>query len=553
MMLMDFCHPSVKTLIKSDKVSFDGYEVTNLLSEDPSKRSRGFICDHFIKPPVNIYFQFPCNISIYRIIINPVVSQQKSCDIKLLSATKIMRESWLYGKDQTSVQLEGIFFNCIGSVSKDDPETVCFENSFFPRRATLNGCDRDFSCKANLNSKRHCSLTTVSHINICIYRAKFGKAVAIQSVEIWGIPSSKVPKHVQDKLQTVYMKAVAAIKQRPESSATETINAPMEKKHDNSSALQQSLLTIEQNGVLIPEDFLDPLTFEIMTVPLLLPSGKSIDQFTLDKFVNVEASWGRQPSDPFTGLPFTAKSKPEINISLKSRIDQFVLSHSDKLETPRTLGHSECRTTAKHLCFGESHLKSSRLTNNNNPAETLKIDNMKSFMNGKRDLDDKTVNPETVNNAKKTKMSSNTSTLSDSKYVHTISDKSIEQSSNTWRITSASPFNPDVHSTDLTSSLDSALEAALGGLPSFSARKSATCSANAPTHQGEDSGTKTSCCANCKLSILDSTMLKYSLPCGHLVCRQCLTNESADVKKRGLFFCAMCKTHCNSSEVVRLF
>lgn len=35
----------------------------------------------------------------------------------------------------------------------------------------------------------------------------------------------------------------------------------------------------------IPEDFLDPLTCDIMTIPLLLPSGHSIDAHTLERLV----------------------------------------------------------------------------------------------------------------------------------------------------------------------------------------------------------------------------------------------------------------------------
>ena len=62
-----------------------------------------------------------------------------------------------------------------------------------------------------------------------------------------------------------------------------------------------------------------------MTLPLLLPSGVSVDHATLEEFQKREATWGRPPNDPFTGVPFTATSKPLPNPHLKGRIDRFLL------------------------------------------------------------------------------------------------------------------------------------------------------------------------------------------------------------------------------------
>ena len=47
--------------------------------------------------------------------------------------------------------------------------------------------------------------------------------------------------------------------------------------------------------------FLDALTFEMMTLPMLLPSGHYVDSSTLDKLAHTDALYGRPPTDPFTG------------------------------------------------------------------------------------------------------------------------------------------------------------------------------------------------------------------------------------------------------------
>ena len=65
-----------------------------------------------------------------------------------------------------------------------------------------------------------------------------------------------------------------------------------------------------------------------MPFPMLLPSGKVIDQSTLEKCNRSEATWGRVPSDPFTGVAFTPHSQPLPHPSLKARIDHFLLQHS---------------------------------------------------------------------------------------------------------------------------------------------------------------------------------------------------------------------------------
>nr|CAB3267467.1 RING finger protein 37 [Phallusia mammillata] len=63
----------------------------------------------------------------------------------------------------------------------------------------------------------------------------------------------------------------------------------------------------------------------MMKNPVLLPSGHTIDQRTLDKHIQAQAEWGRPPSDPFTGITFTENQKPVPNVQLKLRLDQHAL------------------------------------------------------------------------------------------------------------------------------------------------------------------------------------------------------------------------------------
>lgn len=78
-----------------------------------------------------------------------------------------------------------------------------------------------------------------------------------------------------------------------------------------------------------------------MIQPVVLPSGKVIDQSTLEKHEQNEAIWGRSSSDPFTGIPFSDVRRPLAATALKVQIDKFLLENSEAEEVkklPRVLG-----------------------------------------------------------------------------------------------------------------------------------------------------------------------------------------------------------------------
>ena len=61
----------------------------------------------------------------------------------------------------------------------------------------------------------------------------------------------------------------------------------------------------EEGTVRIPEHFLDEITCELMVLPMLLPSGHFVDRSTLEKLHHTDITYGRPPSDPFTGIELT--------------------------------------------------------------------------------------------------------------------------------------------------------------------------------------------------------------------------------------------------------
>ena len=95
----------------------------------------------------------------------------------------------------------------------------------------------------------------------------------------------------------------------------------------------------------IPKEFVDPLTYEMMSLPIILPSGYVIDQTTLNKHIDMEKSWGRNASDPFTGILLNSSNQPMVKHKMKERIDKYALLND--IAIGRTSGWRK-RDTGQH-------------------------------------------------------------------------------------------------------------------------------------------------------------------------------------------------------------
>ena len=87
----------------------------------------------------------------------------------------------------------------------------------------------------------------------------------------------------------------------------------------------------QQIPLIIPVEFLDELTNEIMTLPFRLPSGHVIDKSSLDKYLNEQKLTNENifysGVDPFTQIKFSSNYKPFIDDQLKAKIDKFLFEN----------------------------------------------------------------------------------------------------------------------------------------------------------------------------------------------------------------------------------
>ncbi|GFS27110.1 RING finger protein 37-like [Elysia marginata] len=565
-MLINFALDCIGTVVTSDKISRDGHECTNLASIDWQTRKKGFIAEHFIKPPVNITFQFPCNIQIYQIFVTPYVGQQLCSQVEIFSASR-PRPLFTHGKQKlksqkemmpsqgkpnlfadpatkckpcsdsfaTSAQTSLPLFYQVSKVAVSDYRRICFTNP----KLDLNSkniwyTEDEIQCpyKNTMQHHRRELLAAASHVSIRLVYTRHGSSVAVSNIDIWGLPAISVPVSLKSNIAakfTDFIKRSQAVSVITDSSDCGRKQAVDFSKSSNGEK-------IEEEGLTIPEEFFDPLTCEVMSIPMLLPCGKNVDLSTLNRFFDSEANYGRAPRDPFTGVVFSENSKPISNIALKSRIDHFLFKHkNDKVTSSvaRTLSSGNSGTgvlgkrdaDGKRLVGKISSLVSTSIDGKKTPASMMAThctpDSSKYFL-----LDPVSQKESDL------KIQVSTETKTPDKPTKSVLTVSSPHASSSSQIESKS------HEQKLKDSLNCALASILGS----------TCSKNE-----EDSvslpGTKSLKCSLCKNLQYESAIL-YNSPCNHTICRECLTSQCHSSPMQTIK-CGECGCVCKREDFVR--
>lgn len=268
-------------------VSNDDYLPENLISNSVQKHNLGFMAYNVSKPPVDLIFKLMCPVKISSIKIWTTIGSLKTTGVEIstIFRNKTYKISECYFRDEKNSQ--GFYFHPESqTLNMDYPEN--FEKSVF------------------LISQR------LSYNNAEIVKISIKKTLkcvpVIKRIEIWGKP------HFKFKQKTYLL-----------------WNPNIEKLTKEESPKTIENLHLKQ-VIQIPEEFLDSITYEVMAIPMILPSGKMVDQTTIDRINGM---------DPFTGLLFTNESKPILNPSIKLQIDSFLFKNCDNegiKQIPRTAG-----------------------------------------------------------------------------------------------------------------------------------------------------------------------------------------------------------------------
>ncbi|XP_008560190.1 RING finger protein 37 [Microplitis demolitor] len=485
-MLINLCNNYLNTKVKCDKPSCDDYDVDNLLAVN----DKGFLVYSCIKPPINIDFNFVNNIKLNHIIIWPAIGEQKSTGFKLTVNSRINCPNQL----------------AVGFLNPSDSGIIFCCN--YVDVNELKNTYSNFSIKY-ISSYSHKFVTCMDNLKLTIIKTQKSVA-AVKRIEIWGHVSPGTKIH---DLWINYSNNCR------KNISLQVNHCVIEKAEEAQSS--------KKNSLEIPEEFMDPITCSLMIQPIILPCGKIIDYSTLENYGKNEALWGRQLSDPFTGVRLSNDFRPIYAQALKCRIDKFITDnhyHSEFNNVPRLLGPHRQSSTDVDLksISGDA---SDRL-------ETPKI----NLLPKNNDLQ--------VKNIKSSHRIPIIANYSKASYF--VSKARVRRPNKLKGLANnSSLINKDLNSVENTESSESvlslddnlrdSLKSLFSNLKNFDQVKDTT-------NPGDNLVCE--CCRN--NNIKDNC--RYKLPCGHIICRSALLSSKND----NLFSCNGCNVSCKTNDIVKV-
>uniref|UniRef100_UPI00398F4D8D RING finger protein 37 isoform X2 n=1 Tax=Pristiophorus japonicus TaxID=55135 RepID=UPI00398F4D8D len=503
------------------EVCADGYEVSNLISADPTKRSCGFRAESFVIPPIHVTISFPFSVELCRIDVDITAGLQNSMVLQICtSAARSTNMTWNEKSTQGSELAaqavpDDIDFNCVGYAKLKKQTKVSFRHKTFQPRplfSEFNGPSAvsDSTLLSDMFNKGQYALTFINHLRIRIIYVEGSILPCLRKLDIWGLPARSTPWKVIENVFRVCRQYKAG-RSIPPAQQQNVRRAPNDGLQPGTSGPPAPA------AGNIPEEFLDPITSDILVLPMLLPCGKVIDQSTLERYSRCEAGWGRVPNDPFTGVPFGRHSQPEPHPALKARLDHFLLHTAipDRAVVDRTRvgfvassavereSHTLQDVTADSAPWRVSACTSWNVAAASAGAEKRFKAEVKGLQEPGQDLG-------------------------------TVS-----------------------HEQRLSQSLDSALASALSTFPSFTARQRRQ--QQEPQPAGGSNGgyvperspvSSDEACSSCSkaFSAYSKNVVVYRFLCGHLICKPCLSER----QKSSALSCLKCNRTICTRDVVRV-
>ena len=547
--------------VTCSKPSVDGYELCNLFTNINQSvgnvvlQPKGFLVESFIKPPINIVIELPFLVNLDRVMVNGKIGQQRSTGLELLT----------FSQDPNQVKdIDSSIFTQVGRGNSSVLSVFCFVNRRFqasnlysntePMKSAFESLDNKEIVTVEVRHRNH-KLSFVSHLMLRITSVSGGSTCAVRALEVWGEPSN----WASEKTVATFMKCFNSVT-NSQNSASKTTSISEESLSDscNNESSNSGSIHSNKDREVIPQEFLDPLTQEILVLPMLLPSGHVIDQSTLEKHSASEAQWGRSPSDPFTGITFTKGSTPVVHSTLKVRIDRFLLSHPELDVHSRTIGHvslesagkvmasalvdnktDSCprkRETVSNSCGYAGWLQEKPKNTDIVSPSTSRISVFKRSLSPGRDCTNRdhcvhkkqrlyNVNEKLITVSSDSAVHSNDKPVGKQTNNSRVNDKdalvsNVSQRDDAGKVTSSANQRDSVHSSRLSSSLDFALSRTLASLPSFTLKNSDL----EDNKSVDDSANVSRDCLFCSKVTLGNM---YRLCCLDLICRDCLVKADS--------------------------
>ncbi|XP_023658881.1 RING finger protein 37 isoform X2 [Paramormyrops kingsleyae] len=585
-MVVNLCLPHFETTVQCNKLSADGYDVSNLLSADAKLRLRGFRLEYFLRPPVHVTLRFRFRVEICRV---DVALWPSGMDHGQMPRGLEIHMSSNPPPDGPHLDLR--HFRLVGRCEVKEALCVSFALPCFRSRPPFPEPPPEPPAEARreeLWSRGPQSLGSVTQLRVSLPYGGAGSPLGLKALAVWGLPAHCCPPLVLERIVKAH--------QDSQRQASPTPALPQPSPPTSDSPFPDSN---------IPQEFLDPFTQEVMTLPLLLPSGVVIDNTSLEKYQRQEASWGRLPNDPFTGIPFTRDSQPLPNPDMKGRIDRFLLhggaavgrtgqlgrvvqqelphpsrlvnfgssdgslAASDSQGPPKTLSsHAKPQTVGTphpeetpispqpQVCGGSEIQQGAAergwqvregWTLVKEPEGKSSRGTRPSLYGRKRALDKHLGSPSSCRPGPSSLVDPDSADSPCS--MPEVPPKHLRKQEDTLVCSGPSSIS---HEQRLSESLDQALKSALGACPGFTAHRAQEPGSSNNAMQGGGMGAKRCGQCSCAFTAFPGSPPAFRLPCGHLLCRPCLSTRCPPKPPYSSLSCPTCGAPARPSSVVRV-
>ena len=171
---------------------------------NPLVRSRGFRVEHFIRPPVQLDFEFQLPLNIACIIVQPELAPSSEMRLELA------------GSVHTSSISSNLVTLCPSATVRGNQTLLLFENKSFKKRdgrtVSISNKDTLISCavvgsymnqvsclvgvQLMMQPLKHPNiLAKMRQLRVTVSRMSGPKPVALKRLEVWGVPSHSCSSH----------------------------------------------------------------------------------------------------------------------------------------------------------------------------------------------------------------------------------------------------------------------------------------------------------------------------------------------------------------------
>ena len=347
-MLVNVCNKLFGCSISSASVHADGYQPNNLCSNEGRARQNGFRVEHFVTPPVMLEVHLPQRVSVSNVLVKMDLKPSETACLELLlpsAAGTVSCSSASRDPAQWRPCCSCITQGQVGANFRSKPLCAAMKKIEMPLKCTQSRFSDNSSIEHAFKVAEVGSpiLACTDAVAVRVKYMKTHRPVHINLIEVWAFFEKSPPPWLVALTAKVTAEGNS---EEPSSSARNKASAAAPSEIESrSNSVCKALEMVKKPTV--SEKFLDALTQEVMVLPMLLPSGQHVDRSTIDRHNAEELKWGRPPSDPFTGVPYTNTQEPVFDYKLKIELDHCLVQLPQGRQTVGSAASIQARLPSK--------------------------------------------------------------------------------------------------------------------------------------------------------------------------------------------------------------